>query len=199
MRASGLQSEVSKSAQIRDLFREGLPVAEIARALNIRYQHAYKVCHDAGLLSADRQGSRRAPNSTPTTKPILTTEVLCSGGFVDAGKWVADTAKLICPAGLPRSCGVYAFSIGEEVVYVGLASRSLAQRLYLYGNPGRSQRTNIRLNGFINEAIAAGDEVVIHYACPPNFEWNDFLVSGPEGLEAGIIASYFLPWNVRGA
>lgn len=175
-----------------------MPVAEIARKLSIRYQHAYKVCRDTGLLAPRTEKAGVAAKSNQLTRPKLTTAALKSRGFLEAGKWVADGARLTCPISLPSSSGVYAFSLLDEVMYVGLASRSLAQRLYFYGNPGVSQQTNIRLNGLIRDALIAGNNVAIHYACPPNFEWNGFRVSGPEGLEAGIIASYFLPWNVKG-
>lgn len=84
-------------------------------------------------------------------------------------------------------------------MYVGLASKSLLQRLYFYGNPGSSQRTNIRLNALIRETLALGKAIEIHYACPPTLAWNGFTISGPEGLEAGLIQDFFLPWNMRGA
>lgn len=106
---------------------------------------------------------------------------------------------MACPPGLPQKAGVYAFSIDDEVVYVGLASRSLAQRIYFYGNPASSQRTNIRLNALIRTALTEGKDVEVHFACPPAFEWNGFTVSGAEGLEAGMIQTWFLRWNVRGA
>lgn len=34
---------------------------------------------------------------------------------------------------------------------------------------------------------------------PEDVEWNGLRVSGPEGLEAALIADFELPWNVRGA
>lgn len=186
------------SDQIREQARAGVGVADIARELGIPYQHAYKVCRDAGLVQPK---TRRTDieAGVPTTKPPLSVEALRQGGFTSVGCWLHGEARLTCPAGLPPTGGVYAFSIDEEVVYVGLASRSLAQRIYFYGNPGPSQRTNIRLNALIREALAQGKDVEVHFVCPPSFDWNSFTVSGPEGLEAGMIQSYFLPWNVRGA
>ncbi len=112
--------------------------------------------------------------------------------------WQERGARIVCSGALPKAAGVYAFSIGDEVVYVGLASRSLAKRISFYGNPAGSQRTNVRLNGLIRTAIAAGTEVAVHFANPPNFEWNGLVVSGPEGVEAGLIQTYALSWNMRG-
>ena len=35
-------------------------------------------------------------------------------------------------------------------------------------------------------------------AHPPDHEWNGFTISGAEGLEAGLISAFNLPWNMRG-
>lgn len=189
----------SISDQIRERARAGVSVADIGRQLGIPYQHAYKVCRDAGLVPPKARRTDPEPRVPSKTKPPLSVEALRQGGFTSIGFWLHGEARLTCPNGLPSTAGVYAFSIGKEVVYVGLASRSLSQRIYFYGNPGSSQRTNIRLNALIREALARGEDVEVHFACPPAFEWNNFVVSGPEGLEAGIIQSYYLPWNMRGA
>src|SRR5205823_1718574 len=36
-------------------------------------------------------------------------------------------------------------------------------------------------------------------AHPPDLEWKGLRISAPEGLEAGLIREFDLPWNVRGA
>lgn len=68
-----------------------------------------------------------------------------------------------------------------------------------YQKPGASQRTNIRLNELIRAQIGDGRTVEILLAHPPDAEWNGFKVCGAEGLEAGLIADFHLPWNMRGA
>lgn len=184
----------SKADQIRSLAREGHPVTEIAQRLDVRYQHAYNVCRQAGLITP----------SPPKFKPIaaprspLTVDRLVAGGFNLVGTWAVEGDKLNCPTDIPAGYGVYAFALAGRVVYVGIASQSLRKRLYFYGKPGPSQGTNIRLNEIIRQQAAAGVGVEIYVACPPNFEWNGFAVSGPEGLEAGMIREYLLPWNIRG-
>jgi hypothetical protein len=190
---------MNTSEKIRSLAASGVPVAEISRRLGVRYQHAYKVCRDAGMVSTSPARDSSATPPLPARKPKLTVSLLAEGGFAAAGRWIAGETRLSCSAELPCEGGVYAFSIGEDVVYVGLASRSLSQRLYLYGNPGASQRTNTRLNALIRDALASGRSVDVHFACPPSLEWNGFRISGPEGLEAGLIGDYHLSWNVRGA
>jgi hypothetical protein len=185
----------TKSDQIRTLARSGETVSQIARKLAIRYQHAYNVCRVAGLIQAHETSSCA---SFQVSKPRLTVELLIAGGFRRAGEWYLSDGKLERPNGLPNECGVYAFSIGEEAVYVGVASKSLSKRVYLYSRPGSFQLTNLRLNGLIRKALIEGQRVDIHFARAPVITWNNFTIRGAEGLEAGLIADYAIPWNLRG-
>lgn len=129
----------------------------------------------------------------------LTVTKLLEAGFEEFECWGASEHRLNVPANLPKRRGVYAFALEEEVVYVGLASRSLSQRLGFYARPGHSQRTNVRLNAKIAELIRQGQTVRILLAHPPDGEWNGLRVSGAEGLEAALIEDFDLPWNVRGS
>jgi hypothetical protein len=134
------------------------------------------------------------------SKPELTVEGLLRAGFVEVGCWELNSARdLIHRIDLPKTAGVYAFAINGVVQYVGLASKSLRQRLGFYRKPGASQRTNVRLNEIIRGHIAQRTVVQIAIAHPPDFEWNGLRVSGAEGLEAGLIATFDLPWNMRGS
>jgi hypothetical protein len=133
-------------------------------------------------------------------KPALTAQRLLEGGFKEVGCWELNGAKdLIHSIDLPRQAGVYAFVIDGIAQYVGLASTSLHQRLGFYRRPGTSQRTNIRLNEVIRDNLSKGIVVQILIAHPADHEWNGFKVKGGEGLEAGLISQFDLPWNVRGA
>lgn len=133
------------------------------------------------------------------TKPELTVEVLLRGGFVEVGCWeLNDASDLGHSIDLPKEPGVYAFAIDDAVQYVGLASKSVRQRLNFYRKPGASQRTNVRLNGMIRDQLGQGSIIRILLAHPPDHQWNEFPIKGPEGLEAGLIASFDLPWNMRG-
>jgi hypothetical protein len=133
-------------------------------------------------------------------KPSLTVGKLKAGGFQEVGCWALNSASdLVHSIDLPKSGGVYAFVIDGVAQYVGLASKSLRQRLGFYRTPGVSQRTNIRLNEIIRGNLAKGTIVQIFTAQPSDHEWNGFKVKGPEGLEAGLIEEFDLPWNVRGA
>lgn len=129
---------------------------------------------------------------------VLTVDVLLEAGFKEFGCWSASQKRLETPINLPARRGVYAFALEEQIVYVGLASRSIKQRLGFYARPGPSQRTNIRLNAMITELVRQGQTVRILLAHPEDGEWNGLRLSGPEGLEAALIEDFELPWNIRG-
>lgn len=131
--------------------------------------------------------------------PELFHSTIADGGFVHAGRWDLNAEGMLIFAGnAPKHPGVYIFVQAGRARYVGVASRSLAQRLYMYGRPGISQRTNIRLNAALRDELANGSIVDVYVANPPDLEWNGWKVSGAEGLEAAIIRSFRLPWNRRG-
>lgn len=200
--ASGCFMTVSE--EIRVLARDGLSVAEIARRLGIRYQHAYNVLKANGLLSTAR--SRVAPDTNAPTRPLaarkppLMVEELERGGFEFAGRWVqSDTGDPTIDRTLPNAIGVYAFAKNGTVLYVGVATMGLAKRLYFYAKPGVTQRTSQRLNGIIRNELLAVPFIEIYTACPPDLQWNSLPVHGSAGLELGLIKKYALPWNMRSA
>lgn len=123
---------------------------------------------------------------------------LLGRGFREMACWSTDDQGLNPPKDLPAQRGVYAFAIGDRVVYVGLASRSLKQRLGFYARPGVSQRTNVRLNEMIAQRIHEGQTVRVLIAHPADTDWNGWRISGSEGLEAALIEDSELPWNMKG-
>ena len=130
----------------------------------------------------------------------LQVSALLEGGFTRSAEWRLDPSGLLgCIGELPDAPGVYAFASGEHVQYVGLASASLAKRLYLYTRPGPTQRTNSRLNALLRESLARGQTHTIYTSTPPDLEWMGWRINGAAGLEAGLISSHHLPWNIAGA
>ena len=93
--------------------------------------------------------------------PKLTIDLLLDSCFVEVGCWTVSEHRINPPANLPAKRGVYAFAIEEQVMYVGLASRSIKQRLGFYARPGASQRTNVRLNAMIRELVDEGATIRI--------------------------------------
>lgn len=127
----------------------------------------------------------------------LKVQTLLERSFQEVGCWTLDGETLCLPARIPSERGVYAFAIGETVVYVGLASQSLIKRLTFYGRPGASQPTNLRLNKMISERTRAGQIIRIFCAHPADQSWNGWRISGPQGLEAALIDDFDLEWNIR--
>lgn len=190
---------MTKSAAIRALAKEGLPTAEIARRVGVRYQHAFNVLKQAGAIVPSTSAGRTTA-VPPIAKPTLTVAQLMEGGFRLAACWTvaADAVRIDRP--LPKERGVYAFVIDGRAMYVGLATMGLAKRLYFYGKPGTTQRTSLRLNDVIRRGIVERGEVIeVYVATPPQLEWNGLPVSGDAGLELGLIQTFHLPWNVRSA
>lgn len=185
---------MNKSEQIRSLAKEGISLSQIASRLGISYQFAYNVCRKAGLIS----GSSPAPaTKVVPTKPSLTIERLCAGGFTLAGDIILSDSRLTLQS-LPKCPGVYAYAWGGQVQYIGVATRSLARRLYGYCRPGPTQRTDQRMNAFLLERLRGGEKIEIYFATPPDLSWNGFKMSGAVGLEAGLISEFHLPQNIMG-
>ena len=134
------------------------------------------------------------------TGQSLSTEQLLRGGFSRSGEWArTEFNSLVLIGDLPVQAGVYAFSISGIVHYIGVASRSLKKRISFYVRPGSSQSTNLRLNALILTSVQCGNTVEVFTATPPDMEWNGWKISAAEGLEAGLIRTFHLPWNSRGS
>ncbi len=192
------------SDKIREFGREGVPVAEIARTLGIRYQHARKVLLDAGLLTTTKRpevtGETPRPKTLAKEKPPLHVSDLLAAGFELTSRWkLAEDGAMCCDTPLPKQVGVYAFAKDGVVLYVGVATMGLSKRLYFYGNPGKTQRTSLRLNQIIKDELAAIPCIDIYTAFPNDLEWNGLPVHGSAGLELGLIKKFALPWNKRSA
>lgn len=189
----------TKSEAIKRLSAEGVAVAEIARRLGIRYQFAYGVLNrsNKAVPTVSKAGRVKALS---TVKPPLSVAILLEAEFTRSAIWVRDDAGcLILNASLNRTPGVYAFGVDGRIMYVGLASMGLAKRIYFYGNPGVSQRTNIRIKALILNELSEGRTVEIWTACPPTSSWNGLPIDGCAGLELGLIRTFDLPWNIRSA
>src|SRR5947209_3476042 len=146
------------SDEIRLLADQGLSVAEIARRLGIRYQHAY------GVLKEKSRVER---------KPSLSVDRLVDSGFAFAGRWIlANAGEIVLDRPVASAMGVYAFALDRVVMYVGVATTGLAGRLAFYAKPGGGQRTNLRLNGLIRTELATRPFLDIYTAMPGNLEWN---------------------------
>lgn len=193
---------MTKSDQIRALAAEGLKAAEIAARLGIRYQHAYNVINAGPRRTREEETKPPLaiqPETRPRGKPALTTDILIGGDFKRVGRWIISGDSLALETPAPKSKGVYAFVKADVALYVGAATKGLAGRLYSYGRPGISQRTNQRLKAIILAELSGPEPIEIYVAMPPDLEWSGLPVNGSAGLELGLIEKFSLPWNLRGA
>ena len=194
----------TKSDKIRELGRSGTPVADIARKLDIRYQHARNVLLKAGLLpgSSPKANAEKIPKEPKVEKikPQLHISDLLNTGFEFTAKWkLSEEGHIYSDTPLPKGVGVYAFAKDTVVLYVGVATMGLSKRLYFYGKPGKTQRTSQRLNKIIKDELTSIPAIDIYTAAPVDLEWNGLPVHGSAGLELGLIKKYSLPLNKRSA
>lgn len=192
------------SEDIRALADQGLGVAEIARKLGIRYQHAYGVLRQSGSLpprrSAAKPVAETAGRARIGPKPPLFVDELVAGGFAFAGRWIlTDAGEIALDRPVVNAIGVYAFAVDGVVVYVGVATMGIGKRLYFYAKPGVAQPTNRRLNHLIKTELGTRPFLDVYTAVPGDLEWNGLPVHGSAGLELGLIRKYALPWNMRSA
>jgi len=133
-------------------------------------------------------------------KPPLTTDALIAGGFVWTSRWIqTPEGKLSLAEPLPKAPGVYAFVRDGVALYVGIAASGLAARFSAYISPASKHRTAQRLHTRLVQALGTVPCLDILTAAPPNSRWNGWPVNACAGLEVGLIETYDLPWNFRGA
>lgn len=111
---------------------------------------------------------------------------------------MTDSLLVLNPA-FPKERGGYAFVKDGTALYVGLAKKGVLRRFRSNCRPGKTQRTSMRLNAALIEAVVVGEIIDIFTAHPPDLTWNGMPVSGDAGLELGLIENFNLPWNIRGA
>lgn len=186
------------SEDIRALADQGLGVAEIARRLSIRYQHAYNVLKRSGSLPPRRTAEKPVAESAGLArigpKPPLSVDELVVGGFAFTARWIlTDAGEIALDRPVANAIGVYAFAMDGFVAYVGVATMGFARRLRFYAKPGSTQRTSRRLNHLIKTELVTRRYLDIYTAVPGDLEWNGLPVHGSAGLELGLIRKHALP------
>lgn len=122
-------------------------------------------------------------------------------GFKRVGVWKLNGEKINYNL---ESCAdlknvLYAFICDGSVLYIGKTTQPLKRRMYGYQNPGPTQFTNIKGNGFITDLVTSGKEVEIH-ALPDNglLRYGGFHVNMAAGLEDNIVSVLKPIWNKMG-
>jgi hypothetical protein len=195
----------TKSAKIRALAQAGYDRKEIADLLGIRYQHVRNVLINSGNTGGLRREIevQREPvtvDGAQISTRAITWEELLKAGFRLLGEWTMDgngTIKLDATA--PTEPGVYAFVIGEMVVYVGLTNSGLRARFDQYRRGHKGQRTSARIKGLIIKALSEGQRIKILVATPATSDWKGLPMNTAAGLEGGLIQAMRPGWNILGA
>jgi hypothetical protein len=193
------------SDKIRALANAGYERADIARYLDIRYQHVRNVLVGSGITGGLRRAAEaeREPievDAAPAPREDTSWKVLTDAGFQFLGEWTHDPERLLrLDAKAPASPGVYAFVVDDIVVYVGLTLSGLKTRLDQYRRGHRGQRTSSRINGKISQTLHEGKKVKVLFATPEPQEWQELPVNTAAGLEAGLIEMIRPSWNIRRA
>ncbi len=120
-------------------------------------------------------------------------------GFERVGYWYLKDNKISFDVTTSEKTNIlYAYIIGSEVMYVGKSSRTLKARLGNYKNPESSQKTNMRVNGYIKDSLMAGKQVTIYeYSKDSDLRIGDFKVDISAGLEESIIKVINPKWNYK--
>lgn len=138
----------------------------------------------------------------------LGTTDLTEIGFERAAVWHATNGWLAyrfldgiaerMAARFAASNALYAFCLGDQVLYIGKTSRSLGQRLKGYCKPAGTQSTNWKCHGLIKDALGRGETVEIFAFAPPaDLMFRGFTINLAGGLEDILILKFAPPWNGR--
>jgi hypothetical protein len=200
-----IQNLTTTADKIRALAAANYDRTEIAKILDIRYQHVRHVMLRSGMTGGLRREAEaeREPievDATPAPREDTSWTVLTEAGFQFIGEWTHDPESLLrLDAKAPSLPGVYAFVVDDVVVYVGLTLNGLKTRFDQYRRGHSRQRTSFRINGQIAETLRAGKKVKVLVATPEPSEWQDLPVNTAAGLEVGLIEMIRPAWNIRGA
>ena len=124
-------------------------------------------------------------------------------GFKSAGRWMPAGEVLrftLEPSVMHEQNVLYAFAVDGQLMYVGKTTQSLLKRMQAYRSPAstaeRGGATNIKNNGNIAAALAAGAKVEIYVLHSlPHQQHGEFTVNLAAGLEDSLIKALAPPWN----
>ena len=137
----------------------------------------------------------------PTNSSIKNLDKLLEIGFVSIGHWQNNggSPNLVQIHLHNASPALYAFVENEKVLYVGKTSQTLKKRLYSYGRPGLSQKTNMRINANLKIALSEGRKIDMYgYKDVRPFKVGIFGLNLAAALEDSIIKTLSPVWNTRG-
>jgi hypothetical protein len=125
--------------------------------------------------------------------------MLKKAGFTEVGRWELGKRGPTCILDKERTTFnvLYAFVSSRRILYVGKTTLPLGSRMYQYQRPGKSQRTNIRVNALIEKLLADAAKIKIFALPDPgNLDYKGFHLNLAAGIEDGVISSLQPEWNI---
>lgn len=125
-------------------------------------------------------------------------------GLEDAARWQIDGKKLKTvgdkKARWRHLCAVpntlYAFCCGDEVLYIGKTTQTLAKRFVGYCDPGNGRATNYKCHKGIRELLSQDKEVrILVLPSDPSLKWNGIEINLAAGLEDSLVETFRPKWN----
>jgi len=97
-----------------------------------------------------------------------------------------DIGNFRVSASAPVESGVYAFTVDDVVLYIGLAQRGVRTRMGHYRQGHKRQKTSSRIKALIAENLEKGKRVKVLVALPGGaLDWNGLPINIAAGLEVG--------------
>jgi hypothetical protein len=130
--------------------------------------------------------------------PALKLADLIEFGFALSATWTTDAGgRLHLSGDIPRKPGVYLFVVGDVVHYVGVASKTLHQRMGSYVRGLRRATRKRPVHDGIEKFMREGEAVdLFTYSVEPRWgEWNGLPIDPLLGLESGLIEALNPCWN----
>jgi hypothetical protein len=128
-------------------------------------------------------------------------ERLLEIGFRPAGEFVRAEQGLILRIDSEHTSRdiIYSFIVDGTPKYFGISRNSFERRMYQYLRPGVDQRTNVRINEQITNALNNGSIVEIFLFVDQGLiRFGHFPINLALGLEYTLIQHYSPEWNVMG-
>lgn len=124
---------------------------------------------------------------------------LLKNGFTYGADWIlAEDGTPMLDSAAPEVPGIYVLVREDQIVYIGMTTRTLANRMADYRRGHSGQKTSARVRGLIIATIAEDVPLRLLFATPEPGEWNGLEVDVAVGLEPVLIHRFQPIWNKAG-
>jgi hypothetical protein len=121
-------------------------------------------------------------------------------GFLNLAQWQILNEKKLQDVGddteawkvlIGSERALYAFCLGEQVLYIGKTARSVAKRFVGYRDPGKTQTTNKRCHREIRRLREQQKTVrILVFPDTSQLQWSAFRINLAAGLEDALVAHF---------